>query len=201
MMRSKVFSLVIVIVFSLFFAVTEAFQLYNIYGTNAIHNSIADSWRRHVHGGDRLHSHYYSQQSIHPLTAPRTTTTVTTNTRKITSTTRQYMMGSKSWFEDDLPNILGINPIEAALVVGILYYFYGSETLYEYAREAGRLFAIYTPIVKDVTVNIFTEFRDYFEENRERDLMKKAGVNVDKMNRRTSNVFERFQQGLKVSSV
>ena len=54
----------------------------------------------------------------------------------------------KQWYEDDLPNILGINPIEAAIIFGALYYYYGPNTLYEYAREAGKLFSTYAPIVK-----------------------------------------------------
>lgn len=100
-------------------------------------------------------------------------------------------------FDDDLPNLAGINPVEATFILGVLYYFFGSETIYEYAREAGRLFTTYVPIVKDLTFDISREFRDYFEENRERDLMRKAGVDVDKVPRRTSNVIERFQEGLK----
>ena len=69
----------------------------------------------------------------------------------------------KSWFDDDLPKILGINPIEASLVLGALYYFYGPNVLYEYAREAGKLFSTYAPVVRDVASDIFLEFRDYLE--------------------------------------
>jgi hypothetical protein len=72
----------------------------------------------------------------------------------------------KAWYEDDLPNILGINPIEAAIIFGVLYYVYGPNVLYEYAREAGKLFSTYAPIVRDVSFDIFNEFRDYFEEER-----------------------------------
>ena len=72
----------------------------------------------------------------------------------------------KSPFDDDLPNILGINPIEAAILFGILYYVYGPNVLYEYAREAGKLFSTYAPIIKDVTLDIFNEFKDYLEEDR-----------------------------------
>ena len=104
-------------------------------------------------------------------------------------------------FDDDLPNILGINPVEAAFIFGLLYYFFGSETIYEYAREAGRLFSTYAPVVKDVTMDLSKEFGDYFEENRERELMRKAGVDVDKVPRRTSNVIERFQEGMKAQEV
>lgn len=57
----------------------------------------------------------------------------------------------------------GINPIEASLVLGALYYFYGPNVLYEYAREAGKLFSTYAPIVGDVATDIFLEFRDYLE--------------------------------------
>ena len=41
----------------------------------------------------------------------------------------------RSPFDDDLPNFLGINPLEAAFVGGVLYYVYGPTTLYEYARS------------------------------------------------------------------
>ena len=51
-----------------------------------------------------------------------------------------------NWFDDSLPNILGINPIEAAILFGGLYYLYGPETLYDYAREAGKAFATYAPL-------------------------------------------------------
>jgi hypothetical protein len=47
------------------------------------------------------------------------------------------LLSIKAWYDDDLPNILGINPIEAAIIFGALYYFYGPTVLYEYAREAG----------------------------------------------------------------
>jgi hypothetical protein len=67
----------------------------------------------------------------------------------------------KQWWEDDLPNILGINPLEAAVIFGALYYFYGPTILYEYAREAGRLVSTYSPIVRDVSLNIFNEFIDF----------------------------------------
>ena len=40
--------------------------------------------------------------------------------------------------DEDLPNLLGINPIEAAVLFGFLYYVYGPEELYNYAREAGK---------------------------------------------------------------
>lgn len=72
----------------------------------------------------------------------------------------------KSPFDDDLPNILGINPIEAAILFGVLYYIYGPNVLYEYAREAGKLFSTYAPIIKDVTLDIFNEFKDFLEEDR-----------------------------------
>lgn len=106
---------------------------------------------------------------------------------------------SASIFDDDLPNILGINPIEAAIIVGALYYFYGPTTLYEYAREAGNFVSTYIPIVKRVVSDIFAEFGDYFEEDKERAILKKQGFDVSNIPRRTSNVFERFQQGLTVS--
>ena len=95
---------------------------------------------------------------------------------------------------EDLPNILGINPIEAALIFGVLYYVYGSEVLYEYAREAGRLFSTYGPIVKDVSLDIFYEFRDYLEEDRERAALKMSGVDIDSIPRRTTNILEKFSE-------
>jgi len=79
---------------------------------------------------------------------------------------RAIPLNIKAWYEDDLPNILGINPIEAAIIFGVLYYVYGPNVLYEYAREAGKAFSTYAPIVKDVSMDIFNEFRDYFEEDR-----------------------------------
>jgi hypothetical protein len=82
----------------------------------------------------------------------------------------------RAWYDDDLPNILGINPIEAAVIGGALYYFYGPTVLYEYAREAGRLFSTYAPVVKSISQDIFFEFRDYLEEDRERESLRKQGV-------------------------
>lgn len=60
--------------------------------------------------------------------------------------TSAFLVSLNSPFDDDLPNILGINPIEAAIIFGALYYFYGPATLYEYAREAGKFFSTYAPI-------------------------------------------------------
>jgi len=112
---------------------------------------------------------------------------------KTTIVTKSYM---KNWWEDDLPNILGINPIEAAIIFGTLYYFYGPNVLYEYAREAGKFVSTYAPVVKDVSFNIFNEFKDFLEEDRERNLLSKSGVDISKLPRRTSNIIERFQDGL-----
>lgn len=106
----------------------------------------------------------------------------------------------KGLFDDDLPNILGINPIEAAIIGGVLYYIYGPTTLYEYAREAGKFVSTYIPIIKQVSSDVFYEFRDYFEEEREREQLKKAGINVDSLPRRTTNVIERFQQSFQAMS-
>jgi hypothetical protein len=103
------------------------------------------------------------------------------------------------WGDEDLPNILGINPIEGAILVAALYYFYGPNTLYEYAREAGRFFSTYAPIVRDVSLDIFYEFRDYLEEDREREMLRRQGVDVNRMPRRTTNIIERFQQSMEVS--
>jgi hypothetical protein len=102
------------------------------------------------------------------------------------------------WGDEDLPNILGINPIEGAILAAALYYFYGPNTLYEYAREAGKFVSTYAPIVKDISLDIFNEFRDYLEEDRERGLLSKSGVDIGNMPRRTTNIIERFQQGLEV---
>lgn len=107
----------------------------------------------------------------------------------------------KGWWEDDLPNILGINPIEAAIVFGALYYFYGPTILYDYAREAGKLFSTYAPVVKDVTMDLFYEFREYFEEDKERDELRKLGIDVDSTPRRTTNAIERFQNSFQVCGV
>lgn len=107
-------------------------------------------------------------------------------------------LGYKPWWEDDLPNLFGINPLEAAVLLGVLYYFYGSETLYEFAREAGRLFSTYAPVVKDVSLDIFYEFREYLEEDRERASLKKSGVDIDSLPRRTTNIIEKFTETMAV---
>jgi len=65
------------------------------------------------------------------------------------STSSLSVFGS-SYGNEDLPNILGINPFEAAFIFGVLYYVFGADTIYEYAREAGRLFTQYAPVVKDL---------------------------------------------------
>lgn len=98
-----------------------------------------------------------------------------------------------------MPIDLHRNPIEAAIIFGALYYFYGPDVLYEYAREAGKLFSTYAPVVKDVSLDLYNEFRDYLEENRERELLRKAGVDIDKIPRKTTNALERFQAGLEVN--
>ena len=105
-------------------------------------------------------------------------------------------LAASGWWEDDLPNLFGINPIEASILLGALYYFYGSEVLYDFAREAGRLFSTYAPVVKDVSFDIFNEFRDYLEEDRERAALRKSGVDVDSLPRRTTNIIEKFQETL-----
>ena len=118
------------------------------------------------------------------------------NDNSKTMTTTSLMM--KQWWEDDLPNILGINPLEAAVIFGALYYFYGPTVLYEYAREAGRFVSTYSPIVRDVSLNIFNEFKEYFDEDQEREKLRKAGVDVSNLPRSTTNIIERFQEGLKL---
>ena len=84
----------------------------------------------------------------------------------------------KAFLDEDLPNIFGINPIEAAIIIGALYYFYGPATLYEYARTAGNFVATYLPIAQQVSGDIFNEFKDYFEEDQERELLKKQGFDI-----------------------
>jgi len=118
----------------------------------------------------------------------------------VSAPVRKQTALSAAWWEDDLPNLFGINPIEASILLGALYYFYGSEVLYDYAREAGRLFSTYAPIVKDVSLDIFTEFRDYLEEDRERAALRKSGVDIGSMPRRTTNIIEKFQETLKTFS-
>eukprot|EP01031_Cornospumella_fuschlensis_P029085 gene29085-35102_t len=117
------------------------------------------------------------------------------NSRKLPdSTSTVLFFYNTPWYQDDLPNILGINPIEASIIFGVLYYFYGPNVLYEYARGAGKLFATYAPIIQQVSTDIFYEFRDYFEEDREREALRKAGIDISKMPRRTSNLIERVQE-------
>ena len=40
------------------------------------------------------------------------------------------------------------------------------------------------------------KFKDFLEEDRERNLLSKSGVDISKLPRRTSNIIERFQDGL-----
>ena len=130
-----------------------------------------------------------------PISISRIKVTNKTPTSPNSSPTTSLYM--KQWYEDDLPNILGINPLEAAVIFGALYYFYGPTVLYEYAREAGRFVSTYTPIIRDTTTNIFNEFKDYFDEDQDRERMRKAGIDVDKLPRSTTNIIERFQVGFK----
>jgi hypothetical protein len=110
---------------------------------------------------------------------------------------RSFELSAGNWFDDDLPNILGINPFEAAILFGALYKFYGSAVLYDFAREAGKLFNTYAPIVRDLSLDIFNEGKDYLEEDRDRELLRKGGVDVESMPRKTTNIIERFQEGMK----
>ena len=113
-------------------------------------------------------------------------------------TQRSFALSAGNWWEDDLPNILGINPFEAALLFGALYKFYGPGVLYEFAREAGKLFSTYAPIVRDLSLDIFNEGKDYLEEDRDREMMRKGGVDIENMPRKTTNIIERFQAGMEV---
>lgn len=96
-------------------------------------------------------------------------------------------------FDEDLPNIFGINPLEAAAIFGVLYYFYGPETLSEYARAAGRFVSTYLPILQQITGEVINEFKDYFEEDKERELLKTQGFDISMIPRRSTNIFERLQ--------
>jgi hypothetical protein len=111
-----------------------------------------------------------------------------------------HMSGYRPFWEDDLPNLFGINPIEASVLFGILYYLYGPEELYGYAREAGKFFSTYVPIIRDLAVSIFNEFKDYIEEDRQRDEMAKRGVDLTNFPRRTTNIVERIQESLTMFS-
>jgi hypothetical protein len=104
----------------------------------------------------------------------------------------------KAWWDDELPNILGINPIEAAVLFGALYYIYGPQVLYDYAKEAGKVVSTYAPVIRDVSMNLYYEFKDYFEEDKERDEMRKAGFDIDDIPRRTSTVVQRVQSAYQV---
>lgn len=100
--------------------------------------------------------------------------------------------------QDDLPNLFGVNPIEATVLFTFAYYVLGPEKLYEYAREAGRLFSTYFPIVQQAVTDIVYEFRDYLEEDRERSSLSKAGIDISILPRKTTNLFARMQKSLEV---
>lgn len=104
------------------------------------------------------------------------------------------------FWDDDLPNLFGINPVEATIIFGFLYYIYGAEELYDNAREAGKLFSTYAPVVKEVVFNIYNEFKDYIDEDKQRDEMKKRGIDVSTIPRRTTNLIERVQESLNMLS-
>lgn len=112
----------------------------------------------------------------------------------------EFKMSYQPFWEDDLPNLFGINPIEGALIFGVLYYLYGPDELYGYAREAGKAFGTYAPIAKDLAVNIFNEFKEYVDEDRQRDDMQKRGLDISKIPRRTTNVIERISESISMFS-
>jgi hypothetical protein len=127
--------------------------------------------------------------------------TIVIQTRnKILTYDTKLMSLYKPFWEDDLPNLFGINPIEASLIFGFLYYLYGPEALYDYAREAGKFVSTYVPIVRDLSINVFNEFKDYIEEDRQRDDLKKRGVDISRIPRRTTNVIERVQESFAMLS-
>jgi Asp-tRNA(Asn)/Glu-tRNA(Gln) amidotransferase C subunit len=99
-----------------------------------------------------------------------------------------------------LPNLFGINPIEASLIFGVLYYLYGPDELYGDAREAGKFVSTYGPIVKDLAYNIYNEFKEYIDEDRQRDELSKRGIDISKIPRRTTNIIERIQESLEMFS-
>jgi len=100
--------------------------------------------------------------------------------------------------ENILPNLFGIDPIEASIIFGVLYYIFGPTALYGLAKDAGRLFSTYYPIAKEVSTNIYEEFKEYFEEDKERDLLRKQGFNIDRLPRRTSTIIQRFTETYEV---
>ena len=123
------------------------------------------------------------------------TSSTTIISNNIFDTTSSLLLNygfTKPWWEDDLPNILGINPLEAAIIFGALYYLYGIDALYDFARDAGKTFSTVTPIIKQVVGDIYDEFKDYLEENQERENLRKAGLDIDNLPRTTTNIIERF---------
>eukprot|EP01035_Chromulina_nebulosa_P016842 gene16842-22327_t len=100
----------------------------------------------------------------------------------------------------DLPNLFGINPVEAAAIGFVLYYIYGPEVLYDYARQAGKFVSTYLPIIQGVAGDIVDEFKEYFNEEKERDLLRQQGFDVSNLPRRTSNVIERLQKAVESMS-
>ena len=131
-----------------------------------------------------------SGSALHAVTADNAEALVSQMSTWHSSTSTLILTFGKPWWDDDLPNILGINPLEAAVIFGALYYFYGIDTLYEYARDAGKAFSTYAPIIKEATTNIYTEIVDFLEEDRQRNVLRDQGVDVDSIPRRTTNIFE-----------
>ena len=84
------------------------------------------------------------------LCRPRQFSTENPGQCSTTGKSTSLSLFGSSYGSEDLPNILGINPFEAAFIFGVLYYVFGADTIYEYAREAGRLFSQYAPVVKDL---------------------------------------------------
>jgi hypothetical protein len=86
--------------------------------------------------------------------------------------------------------------LEAAVIYGFLYYLYGPDELYGYVREAGKFVSKYLPIVRDISFNIFNEIKDFIEEDQQRDDMKKRGIDISRIPRKTSNIFERLSESV-----
>ena len=59
----------------------------------------------------------------------------------------------------------------------------------------------YLPIIQKISGDLFTEFQDFFEEDKERSELKKQGFDLSNIPRRTTNVIERIQLGFAVSLI
>ena len=53
-------------------------------------------------------------------------------------------------------------------------------------------------IVQRASLDIFDEFKEFIEEDKQRDMLKKRGINIDNVPRRTTNILERASQAFEV---